>query len=196
MNFEALTDGELATLALAGRDRAFAEIMQRHRGALYRIVVGNVGDPDEALDLVQESFLSAHRALSRYDETRSMRGWLATIAVNKCRDWGRRRAVRRVFAFARRIDDVAEQVPIDLPGQDVTAADRQDLAKVAHAVTELPEKLRETLVLRAIEGLSQAEVAAILGISDKAVETRLYRARAALSRAVGRGPDGRAAYPA
>ncbi|WP_419815882.1 RNA polymerase sigma factor [Glacieibacterium sp.] len=196
MNFEALTDGELATLALAGRDRAFAEIMQRHRGALYRIVVGNVGDPDEALDLVQESFLSAHRALSRYDETRSMRGWLATIAVNKCRDWGRRRAVRRVFAFARRIDDVAEQVPIDLPGQDVTTADRQDLAKVAHAVTELPEKLRETLVLRAIEGLSQAEVAAILGISDKAVETRLYRARAALSRAVGRGPDGPAAYPA
>jgi len=182
----ALSDAELATLAIAGRDAAFGEIVRRHRDTLYRLALGNVGDPDEALDLVQESFLAAYRALARYDGERPLRSWLATITINKCRDWGRRRAVRRLFAFARPIDEAAE-IADDAPGADAAVADRQALARVQRAIAELPATLREVIVLRGVEGLSQAEAAEILGVSAKAIETRLYRARAQLAAALREG---------
>ena len=63
---------------------------------------------------------------------------------------------------------------------DDSAADRQELDRVTRAISTLPANLKEPLVLRTIEGLNQAETAEVLGISQKAVETRLYRARARL----------------
>ena len=60
------------------------------------------------------------------------------------------------------------------------ASDRQELGRVRRAIAELPASLKEPLVLHTIEGLSQADTAAVLAISEKAVETRLYRARAKL----------------
>ena len=89
------SDGDLVALSLAGRDDAFAEIVQRHREPIFRLVRGYVGNPEEALDLVQESFISAFKHLDRFDQERPFRSWLARIAINKCRDWARRRAVRR-----------------------------------------------------------------------------------------------------
>ena len=175
-----LSDGELATLTLAGRDAAFAEIVRRHRSALYRLIFGNVGDADEALDLVQETFIAAHRALARYDAARAMRGWLAAIALNKCRDWGRRRTLRRLFTFARPLDE-GIQVADDRPGPDVEAADRQELDRLRRAIAALPATLREPLVLHLLDGMSQAETAAILSITEKAVETRIRRARRKLA---------------
>jgi RNA polymerase sigma-70 factor (ECF subfamily) len=176
-----LSDGELATLGIAGRDAAFAEIMRRHREAVYRIALANIADPDEALDLTQETFVSAHLALRRYDGARPMRAWLAAIALNKCRDWARRRAVRRLFRFATPLDDVADVVADQSPDPERTAADRQAMRRLARAVAALPASLREPLVLHTIEGMSQAETAAVLSISEKAVETRLRRARIKLT---------------
>lgn len=181
-----LPDGELATLAVAGGDAAYGEIMRRHRSHVYRVIVGNVAHPDEALDLTQETFVSAHGALRRYDPARPMRAWLATIAINKCRDWARRRTVRRFLTFARPIDDVAEAVPADQPAHDVATADRQELERLRRAIADLPASLREPLVLHTIEGMSQAETAAILSITEKAVETRLRRARIKLAERLGR----------
>ncbi len=175
----ALDDAALAAEAVSGRDAAFAELVRRHRQRLYRLILANVNDADEALDLVQETFLSAHRALARYDPARPMGGWLAAIALNKCRDWARRRSVRRLFRLARPLDEAGE-VAGDVPGQDVAADARRRMDRVARAIAEMPAGLREVLTLRTIDGLPQAEVASLLGISPKAVETRLYRARARL----------------
>ena len=172
-----LSDGELASLSVAGRETAFTEIVRRHRSVLYRLALGNVGDPDEALDIVQETFVSAHLALKRYDSARPMRAWLAAIAINKCRDWGRRRAVRRLFSFALPLDAAVENLADDQPGNDVAASDRQELARLRRAIADLPAPLREPLVLHTIEGMSQAETASVLAITAKAVETRLRRAR-------------------
>lgn len=172
-----MSDGDLAALSIVGRHAAFAEIMRRYRQPVFRMVRTLVGDTDEALDLVQETFVSAHRALSRYDPGRAMKAWRAPIAVNKCRDWARKHAVRRFLSFARPLDALAEAVPGDQAPIEDSEADRQGLARVTHAIAALPEKLKATLVLRTIEGMSQAETAEILGISPKAVETRLYRAR-------------------
>lgn len=181
-----LSDGDLAALSRAGRQAAFAEILRRYREPIFRIIAGSVDDADEALDLLQETFLSAHAALDRYDPGRPLRAWLTTIALNKCRDWGRRRAVRRLIAFALPIDGAAESVAEDRPPHDIEAEDREELARVSRAITELPSNLRNVLVLRTIEGLSQEETAAMLGLTGKAVETRLRRARLKLIERVAR----------
>lgn len=180
LDWTALSDGELAALSSAGRQAAFAEIVRRHSQAVFRLVRSYVGDADEALDLSQDTFVAAHKALARYDSERSMRTWLSTIALNKCRDWGRKRTVRRLFLFAGPIDGEAKAILDDQVAVDDAVAEREELARVERAIAELPNALKETLVLRTIEGLSQSETAAALSISEKAVETRLYRARTKL----------------
>lgn len=186
LDLTALTDGELAALAAVGRDMAFGEIVRRHRNAVYRIAVGNVVDADEALDLTQEVFVSAHQALNRYDPERPMRAWLATIALNKCRDWARRRAVRRLLWFAQPVEDVADTVADDRAGPEIEVNDRRELQRLWKAIADLPMALREPIVLHTIEGMSQAETALVLSVSEKAVETRLRRARIKLAEALGR----------
>ena len=185
LDLAALTDGELATLSIAGRQAAFAEIMRRYRQPVFRLARAWLGDADEALDLTQETFVAAHQALPRYDAARPMRAWLSTIVINKCRDHARKRAVRRFFSFASPIGGEAEAVADDQVPLDDAAADRQELDRVTRAISELPMNLKEPLVLRTIEGLSQAETAGVLAISEKAVETRLYRARAKLLEKLG-----------
>lgn len=180
LDWTTLSEAELAALSIAGRNGAFAEIMRRHGEAIFRLVRVCVGEADEALDLFQETFVAAHKAMSRYDGDRSMRAWLSTIAINKCRDWGRKRTVRRFLSFAAPIGAEAEAVVDTQVAIDEAAGDRQELARVTRAIADLPTNLKEPLVLRTIEGLSQAETAAVLSISEKAVETRLYRARAKL----------------
>lgn len=173
-------DGELAALTLAGRKEAFATIMSRHREAIYRLVNGYVGNPEEALDLVQDCFVSAYKRLDSYDQARPFRAWLSRIAINKCRDWGRRRAVRRLVFSPEPAPNEADYAD---PAPDLTqaAADRQELGRLWKAISGLPRNLKEPLVLRTIEGLSKAEAAEVLRISEKAVETRVYRARKRLA---------------
>ncbi len=185
LDWTSLTEAELATLSIAGREAAFTEIMRRHRQPIFRMVRACVGEADEALDLLQETFVAAHLAMPRYDGDRSMRAWLSTIAINKCRDWGRKRTVRRFLSFALPIGIEAEAVADDRRAIDDAAGDRQELDRVTRAIAALPAALKEPLVLRTIEGLSQAETAAVLSISEKAVETRLYRARAKLLEQLG-----------
>lgn len=177
LEFEELSDSELVALSIAGRDRAFGEIVRRHRDVLYRLAFASLGNAEDALDAVQDIFVAAHRALRRFDETRALRPWLAAIALNRCRDLARRRRVRRLLTFALPIDGAANEVAEDTPGHDIAAAAREELSRTMRAISRLPTSLREPLLLHTIEGLSQAETATVLKISEKAVETRLRRAR-------------------
>lgn len=176
------SDGVLAARVCAGDNAAFAMIVGRHKVPLHRLVANLIGDDEEALDVIQETFVAAHGALARYDRARPMRAWLARIALNKARDWRRRRAVRRLISMV--MPERAVELPEDSPAPDVVVGDRAELARVGAHVARLPARLREVLVLRTVEGLSQAEAADTLGISEKAVETRLYRARRALALAM------------
>ncbi|TPG21878.1 RNA polymerase sigma factor [Sphingomonas koreensis] len=152
--------------------------MHRHRAAIYRLVSICSGDAEEALDLTQDCFVAAYRNLVRYDSARPLRPWLSAIALNRCRDWRRRRRVRALLAWG---DAAATTVPDDRPNPETVAGDRAALDALRREIAHLPAKLRDVLVLRTIEGLSQAETAGALGITSKAVETRLARARARLS---------------
>jgi RNA polymerase sigma factor CnrH len=174
------SDGALVEEVLRGGQRAFAELMRRHRDPIYRMVRGHIGDAEEALDIVQETFTAAYRGLSQFDVERPFRTWVSRIAINKCRDWARRRAVRRFFSFALPIEQ-ADHVVDDAPAADMSVGDRQDLDKAYKAIADLPASLKEPLILCAIEGLTQAEAASALSLSDKALEMRIYRARARLA---------------
>ncbi len=175
-------DAALASAARAGDQRAYSAIVGRHKAALYRIALRITGDPDHALDVVQEAFVAAFNALARYDPARPMRAWLTRIVINKARDWQRRQTVRR---FVGALNPFDSDPASDAPGPAQIAEERDAVARTQRALAALPARLREVLVLRTIEGLDQAETAALLGITDKAVETRLYRARKRLSELLG-----------
>lgn len=173
-------DGELAARALAGQQSAYGILMQRHRDAVWRLARGHVGDPDEALDITQETFIAAFTALPRYDRTRSFRVWIARIALNKCRDWARRRAVRSFFTFASPIDEALNLADSGASPEEALHS-QHELSHIQAAIAALPVALKDVLLLRTIEAMSQADTAQVLGVTDKTVETRLYRARAKLA---------------
>lgn len=177
---DSAADAQLVLAARAGDQGAHAGLMRRHREAVYRLARFHTDDEAEALDLTQEAFIAAFSALRRFDLDRSFRAWILRIALNKCRDWSRRRKVRRLLTFTRPIDEAAMVAD---PGPDPEAAlqSAAAVAQIKRAVQDLPLRLREPLILCAIEGMSQDDAAILLGISRKAVETRIYRARQKLS---------------
>lgn len=178
------SDSELAALARTGRDEIYRELLARYKAPVFRLIRHHVGDADEAMDLTQESFVSAFSAIERYDGARPFRIWISRIALNKCRDWARRRAVRSFFTRALPLEN-AHDVAIDGPAPDVETGDREELARVQKAIAGLPHNLREVLLLRGVEDLGQAETAELLKVSEKTVETRLYRARVKLRALLG-----------
>jgi RNA polymerase sigma-70 factor (ECF subfamily) len=174
-------DADLATRAVKGDRDAFAKFVRRHQEGLYRFIRRYVGDADEAYDLLQETFVAAWQALARYDTSRPASTWLRRIALNKCRDWGRRRTVRRFFYRATNIETAQ---PAALAAEN-DAPENVLLARLDQAIADLPKQLKEPLLLTVFDGLSQQDAGAVLGITAKAVETRVYRARKLLGAALG-----------
>ncbi|WP_293680396.1 RNA polymerase sigma factor [uncultured Phenylobacterium sp.] len=177
------TDADLAARAAAGDDPAFGRLMRRHKAALFVFVRRYVGDAQVALDVVQETFVSAWKALSRYDGRRPFGVWLRAIALNKCRDLGRRQAVRRLVFAERSTDTVeAEAQPDPAPDAEATLAAHQRRLALDRAIARLPANLKGPLLLTYFDDLSQQQAADLLGVSVKTVETRIYRARQKLAR--------------
>ncbi|NQE64317.1 RNA polymerase sigma factor [Caulobacter sp. RHG1] len=175
-------DAVLARRAAAGDEPAFSQLMRRHKGTLHAFARRHVGDQEAARDVVQDSFVAAWKALDRYDPARPFSTWLRAIALNKCRDHGRRLVVRRLILGERSIDapgtpDYADE-GLDPEAQTERA---QQLARLEAAISRLPLQLKEPLILTYLEGYSQQEAADLLGVSAKTIETRAYRARKRLA---------------
>lgn len=176
------SDAELVARALANDDAAFAALMSRHKNWAHRFICRYVGAAnDEAYDLLQETFFAAWLALSRYQPGLPFSAWLRRIALNKCRDRARRNKVRH-FLVGMPVESETVLDPPDLgPGPEAQASDAQQLLVLERQLSELPRTLKEPLLLTALEGLSHLEAGELLGISAKAVEMRVYRARAQLN---------------
>lgn len=182
-------DSELARMALAGHQQAYGELLRRYRDPVYRLVRSHIGDADEALDVVQEAFVAAFAAIGRYDGNRPFRHWINRIALNKCRDWGRRRKVRQLFGFTLPLA-AADQIVDAAVSGEAAIDDARALDRLSRALAQLPTGLKEPLILTAVDGLTQAQAAAVLGLSEKAVEVRIYRARKALAGSLAMQPSG------
>ena len=156
--------------------------MSATKADLYRFVRRYVGDEDEAYDVLQEAYASAWLAMRRYDPTRPFDVWLRSIALNKCRDWSRRRAVRRVVRGVMGLDaPEAMAVGDDAPTPEIHMDDLRRAKDVQRALSNLPDALKAPLLLAALEGRPHADIASILGVTPKAVETRIARARRKLA---------------
>jgi len=175
--------GQSIEVRAAGGDRAaFTALMTATKADLYRFVRRYVGDEAEAHDVLQEAYASAWFAMRRYDPARPFEVWLRSIALNKCRDWSRRRAVRRVVRGVMGLDaPEASAVGDDAPTPEARLDDQRRAENLRRAVSELPDTLKGPLLLAALEGRTHAEIASILRITPKAVETRIARARKKLS---------------
>lgn len=156
------------------------EIVRTHSAHVYRLAYRLTGNPHDAEDLTQETFVRVFRSLHTYTPG-TFEGWLSRITTNLFFDLVRRR--RRV-RFDPLSDEAAARLAALDPSPDTAYHDRLFEADVQSALDELSPDFRAAVVLADIEGLSYEEVAATLGIKLGTVRSRIHRGRAALRAAL------------
>jgi len=171
------SDEQLVALFRAGSDAAFNVIHDRYRQRLFAYARQMLdGSRQDAEDALQDVFLRAYSSLRASDRPLSLRAWLYRVAHNRCIDHLRRPMPPAIdlFETSRRPlhDPIAE------------AERRDDLRRLVQDVRRLPDQQRSALLMREIDGLSYAELAAALGVSLPAVKSLLVRARIGLVEAV------------
>ena len=171
------TDTELVRQVLGGRREAFADLVRRHQDYAYGTAIGMLSDFELARDVVQEAFFRACRDLHKLQDPARFRGWLAGIVKNTAcqaiRELGR---VRRMAADLARSAKAHDPAPG--PAESVQAA--EDRALVQQALATLNEKNREAVSLFYVDGLSYADIADYLGVTESTVLGRLQRGRGQL----------------
>lgn len=164
----------------AGDGDAFGGLVLRHQDRLLRLCERLLGDRDEALDACQEVFLKVFRHAARAQARGQLFTWVYRIAVNHCLNRLRRRRVVRFLSFGAAGEHGGEVPPFDPPSDAATAEveleTKERWRRTRLALAELPPGQRAVVVLAKFEGLSQKQVAAALGITEGAVESRLVRA--------------------
>jgi RNA polymerase sigma-70 factor, ECF subfamily len=155
-------------------EETLAALVSQYSGTLYRVAFSVLRNPSDAEDAVQEAFLRVLRHRDTLHEVRDQRVWLIRIVWNIVLDRKRRSKTRP------ETDDVADLARV-LPSDGLTAEQiasaAQHHAHVLACIEQLPAKEREVLVLSAFEELSSVEIAAVLGITESSVRSRLFRAR-------------------
>jgi len=175
-------EARLVQRAAAGDDDAFERLVRLHERRVYSIARRLLGDPADAEDAAQETFLRLYRALHRLRPERPVAPYLNHIAVNVCRDFGRRRGRRREQPLEPVLPgEPSSGDPPDPRADPATDAATAELRRHAAAALEsLPFKQRAALVLRELHGLSTRQVAAALGATETTVRSHVSRARLAL----------------
>jgi len=164
-----------------GDDSAFDAIVERHSAEIAALANRLLGWPGDVEDVVQEVFIAAFLGLRRFRAQCRLRTWLFAITVNKCRSWRLRR--RRSVSVVR-IDD-PEAIAGPDAGSDGVAMNEETFARVRRAVQALPQKYREVVVLKYLQGLETHEACELLNLTVNAMQVRLNRARARLREQLG-----------
>jgi RNA polymerase sigma-70 factor (ECF subfamily) len=179
---------DMARLA-AGHDASLNDLMERHAERLFHYLLRSLQNEAEADDLAQETFVKVYQSREKFDPALRFSTWLYAIASNLVRDRYRWRSRHPQVSIEAETDGnvvgLKDTLPDRGPRPDQTAQALERAEVVRNAVAKLPEELRQPLILAVYEELPQAEIAAILGCSVKAVETRIYRARQQLRAALG-----------
>jgi RNA polymerase sigma-70 factor (ECF subfamily) len=177
---EALSDVEVVRRVREGETGLFEILMRRYNQRLYRIARTILNDDGEAEDVMQQAYLNAYLHLDQFAERASFSTWLTKIAVYEAIARSQRRTAARpnpdFESGERAMTHVRESRPD--PEHQAFATELRSLLE--SAIDSLPEHYRIVFTLRQIEGLSTAETAQSLEISEDSVKTRLHRARALL----------------
>jgi RNA polymerase sigma-70 factor (ECF subfamily) len=179
------TDEQLVAAYLEGDQKAFEELVERYKNRIYNLAYRMLGNAEDAYDLVQEVFLLLVRKLPSFRGESRFSTWLYRVALNACYDRARK---------GRNHLSLQESPGEDLPELGETLADDRAVSpeenmeraeirsRVQEAISKLPPKFRQVVVLHDIQGYDYREVAEILGISLGTVKSRLNRARNRLAR--------------
>ncbi len=171
-----LSDESVVEQVRHGDVALFEVIMRRYTQRLYRTARAIVGDDAEAEDIVQDAYVRAYANLEQFAGRARFGTWLTRITVHE--------AIARVRRRARFVDMEGHMPDPVSPwhGPEQATADHELRGLLEGALQTLPDAFRATFILRDVEGLSTAEVAASLEIPEETVKTRLHRARRALRR--------------
>ena len=180
-------DREVLARVAAGDTEAFTPLVERHQERLLRTCERLLGDTEGARDAVQEVFLKVYRKAGSYQPRGQVFTWIYRIAVNHCLNRLRR---GKVVRFLRLADPGGEEGPAADPpapgdGPQAEAEARERWRATRQAIAALPAGQRAVLVLAKFEGLPYRRIAAVLGITEGAVESRLFRAMRRLEAATG-----------
>jgi RNA polymerase sigma-70 factor (ECF subfamily) len=168
--------------ALRNGDRTeFARLVEAYSGVIYRLAIKMLGNPQDAEDVLQETFIKAYRNLDGFDGRSKLSTWLYRIATNEALMMLRKE--KGVFVSinepVERLEDEQEPMQIVdwccLPEAELMSSEAR--AYLDQAIEELTPALRLVFLLRDIEGLSTKETSQVLNVSETAVKTRLSRAR-------------------
>ncbi len=179
------TDAELVKRVQAGDNRAFDILVLKYQNKIVNLVLRYVHDHHTALDVAQEAFIKAYRALTHFRGESAFYTWLYRIAINTAKNYlvaqGRRVAEGEIEV----ID--AEQFGGESALKDYASPEHEALsdeiqAAIAQAIAQLPEDLRTAIILRELEGLSYAEIARAMDCPIGTVRSRIFRAREAIDR--------------
>lgn len=171
-------DTLLVAAAQAGDREAFEDLVRRNARAAARLAGRLLGNPEDAEDVVQESFTRAYQSLAAFRGDASFRTWVLQITLNISHDHLRRRQRRRSEEtdLLRQLD----LAPCRTPGPQRRATARDEVSVLNEAVADLPARQKAALLLKVYEGLSYTEVAEVLGTTIGAARVYLALARQSL----------------
>jgi len=177
------SDPDLVGRACGGESDAFGLLVEKYQDYIYNAVVHLVGRGLDAEDLTQEVFLKAYRSVSGFRRKAQFSTWLYGIMLNCVRSHWRRQG-RRCDAVSLNPAGVDED-PVPEPaspgdGPLVGVVRRETVELVRRSIKELPQDLREVIVMRDLQGMSYEELAYCIGVPLGTVKSRLFRARFAL----------------
>ena len=179
-----MTDQELVERAKKGDETAFEVLVTDNEKRIYNLCRRLTGNPEDAAELTQEAFLNAWRGLSRFQGESSFSTWLYRLASNACIDFLRKEKRRQNLSMTVSLDDEEEARQVELPDERYAPERELERTEVRQAVAAGLERLtpehRQVLVMREINGLSYAEIGAVLGLEEGTVKSRIARARNAL----------------
>jgi len=174
-------DRELVAAARGGDREAFRTLFERYNRRAYALALGILRQPDDALDVVQDAFIKAHKHLDRFEGTSSFYTWLYRIIMNLAIDQLRKK--KRTTELAEDSDEVADLLPQLLGGNPGRALmDKEIRARIDAALSALSDNHRAVLVMRELEGLSYEEMAKAMGCSKGTIMSRLFHARKNMQR--------------
>jgi RNA polymerase sigma-70 factor (ECF subfamily) len=176
---EAIAQTPVTTLVLkakAGERWAFERLMRMFQGEIFRMVYHRIRSPWDAEDVTQDVFLLAYKNLSSLKDSDRFRCWIFRIAVNRARDYNRRKKFLALFEPLSDNEKERELPDRDDP-QPMDAIDRQTFwREVGSYLEKLSRMEREVFTLRFVDHLNIREISEVLGKGESAVKTHLYRA--------------------
>lgn len=175
-----MQDELLIRRAQSGDSDAFEQLLLQHQKSVYNLCLRMTGNADDALDLSQEAFLRAWRALGQYQFDAAFSTWLYRLTSNLCIDFLRRQKRQQHVSLTISDEDGAGEefaVPDPAPGPEEQALHADAQSAVARAMAALPDDWRIVMQLRVVEQLSYEQIAQILDVKAGTVKSRLARAR-------------------